>query len=364
MQILIPAYEPDERLVELLTSLRAAAPDQGVVVVDDGSGPAHREVFRAVRALGFTVISYPTNRGKGHALRVGLEHVAEHHPGQDVVTADCDGQHSLVDVLRVAQVLGRSRDAIVLGSRRFTGHVPARSRFGNAVTRLLFRLATGRRVSDTQTGLRGYPAPMIPWLLTVKGDRFEYELDVLLQAVRDHRDVVEVEIATIYLDENASSHFRPVADSLRIYGPLLRFALASFGAFLADTAVLLVLVPLSGNLLASVVAARVVSSTVNFVTNRSFVFEHGRAVPLGAAAARYWTLVVALLAANYGLLCALTGAGLPLVVAKVVTEAVLFAVSYLVQKTLVFGRRRRTPESQASGDPHHAHTSAPLPRLR
>jgi glycosyltransferase involved in cell wall biosynthesis len=224
--VLVPAYQPDHRLLTLLTGLRDAAPDVRAVVVDDGSGPASAPVLDAVRDLGCTVLRHPTNRGKGVALKTGLRHVAEAHPGLDVVCADADGQHSVVDILRVAEQV-RTTGRTVLGVRGFDGRVPLRSRFGNSVTRLLFRAATGYPVRDTQTGLRAYPHTLLDWLLTVPGERFEYEMNVLLHAARAGHRIDQTVIATTYLDGNASSHFGSVRDSARIYRPLLRFAASS-----------------------------------------------------------------------------------------------------------------------------------------
>ena len=349
MIVLIPAYEPDGRLPALVEALRTADPSARLVVVDDGSGPAHRHLFDAVRAVGCTVLTHPANRGKGAALKTGFAFVAGTWPGEDVVCADSDGQHSVVDVLRVAEAL-RQGEPLVLGVRLFAGDVPARSRFGNSVTRVLFRLATGRRIVDTQTGLRGYAHSLIGWLLTVPGDRFEYELNVLLRATRAGRPIGQVEIATIYLEGNASSHFRPVVDSIRIYGPLVAFLLSSFTAFLLDAAALLTFAALTGSLLFSVVAARLLSSTVNFVTNRRYVFSSAAATNVRAAALRYGALAAVLLAANYGLLTTLTGLGLALVPAKLVTEVFLVTCSYQAQRHLVFARFR-VPRRSAAAEP-------------
>ncbi len=268
MIVLIPAYEPDGKLVRLVSELRATGVVRGIVVVDDGSGPSSSDVFDDVARLGAVLVGFPANRGKGAALRRGLAEVARRWPGEDVVCADADGQHRVADILRVGERVLDGDGALVLGARAFAGDVPVRSRLGNTVTRWLFRAATGLRVQDTQTGLRGYPASMIGWLLDVRGDRYEYELNVLLSAAREGRSVVEIEIKTIYLDGNASSHFRPLVDSARIYAPLLAFSLSSLLAFGIDTAALLVLDAVTGSLLVSVVGARGVSGAVNFVVNR------------------------------------------------------------------------------------------------
>ncbi|WP_051682029.1 bifunctional glycosyltransferase family 2/GtrA family protein [Cellulomonas sp. HZM] len=343
MIALVPAYEPDLRLVALVRAVRSARPGMPVVVVDDGSGPAYAHVFAAAADEGAHVLRHATNRGKGRALKTGVEHVLRVHPGHGVVCADCDGQHTPADVLAVADRCADD-DAVVLGARRFTGSVPVRSRFGNACTRLAFRGATGVAVQDTQTGLRAYPARMLPWLLGVRGERFEYELVVLLRAASEGLPVEEVTIATVYLDHNASSHFRPLRDSVRIYARLLRFAASSLLAFVVDATALLAIVAATGNLLLGVVGARVLSSGVNFAVNRVWVFAGRRRSPVRAEALRYWALVVALTVAGYGSLWALTHLHVPLVVAKVATDLALFVVGYQVQRTSVFGGRPSAAE--------------------
>ncbi|MFE4463972.1 glycosyltransferase family 2 protein [Oerskovia sp. NPDC056781] len=395
MIALIPAYEPDTALVRLVAGLRGTREVRGIVVVDDGSGPGARPVLDDVAHLGAVVVGLPANRGKGAALRYGLAEVARRWPGEDVVCADADGQHAVADVLRIGERVRDHGAAVVLGARAFSGDVPLRSRLGNTVTRWLFQAATGVRVQDTQTGLRGYPASMISWLLAVRGDRYEYELNVLLAAAREGLAVVEVGIETIYLDDNASSHFRPLTDSARIYAPLLAFALSSLLAFGIDTAALLVLDAVTGSLLLSVVGARGVSGAVNFVVNRRVFAGGGASAGAGAvggragsgsgarvrgagggsrtgdghgpgsgrqAALRYTALAVGLLAAGYGVLRGLTGLGLDLLPAKVVTEVLLFATSYEVQRRVVFGRaapsaprdaaRRRLGASSGDNEQH------------
>ncbi|MDR7080980.1 hypothetical protein J2X01_000249 [Arthrobacter ginsengisoli] len=264
MIILIPAYKPDGQLLKLIASVAAADPKPTVVVVDDGSGPDFRQVFDDASRLGSTVIGFPANRGKGHALKTGFAFIAAAFPGRDVVCADSDGQHRVQDILRVAGRLPAASDAMVLGSRNFSGDVPAPSRVGNTATRWLFRLATGENIPDTQTGLRGYPAAMLPWLTGVPGERYEYGLNLLLEARRAGYLIRTVGIATVYLDHNTGSRFRPLADSARIYAPLLKFLASSLAAFVVDTGVFLVLLGATGSVLFAVVAARGLSSAVNF----------------------------------------------------------------------------------------------------
>ncbi len=226
MIVLVPVYQPGHHLPGLLADLAAAAPGARIVVVDDGSDPASAPLLDEAAARGCTVLRHRVNRGKGAALKTGFRHIARENPGQEVVCADADGQHGVADILRVA---GHVRDTgrMVLGVRHFAAGVPLRSRVGNTVTQALFRAATGRPVRDTQTGLRAYPADLLGWLLSVPGERFEYEMNVLLEAARTGHPMDEVVIATTYLEGNASSHFGVLSDSARIYWPLLRYAVAS-----------------------------------------------------------------------------------------------------------------------------------------
>jgi glycosyltransferase involved in cell wall biosynthesis len=226
MIALAPVYQPGQRLLSFVTDLRDAAPGIRVVVVDDGSGPSCAPVLDAARDVGCTLLRHDTNRGKGVALKTGFRHVAQVHPGHPVVCADADGQHSVADVLRVADQV-QVTDRMVLGVRKFEGAVPLRSRFGNTLTRLLFRAATGRTVQDTQTGLRAYPAALLDWLQSVPGERFEYEMNILLHAARAGHPIDQTVIATTYGRDAAPSHFDSWTDSARVYGALLQFSASS-----------------------------------------------------------------------------------------------------------------------------------------
>ncbi|GAB7051163.1 bifunctional glycosyltransferase family 2/GtrA family protein [Catenuloplanes indicus] len=341
--ILIPAYQPDGRLTDLL--VRLAGHD--VVVVDDGSGPRYADVFARARALGAEVVTHDRNRGKGAALKTGFAHVRAYRAGRDVVCADSDGQHRPGDIEAVAARLAAGDADLVLGARRFTGPVPARSRFGNGCTRTVFRLATGRDLADTQTGLRGYPARHLPRLGTVPGARFEYEQRLLLRAVRDRWTIAEVPIATVYLAGNASSHFRPLRDSARVYGPLLAYGTSSLLAFAVDTALFLALAAVTGGVAGPAVLARLVSATLNFTVNRRYVF--GRAAPLTRAARDYALLAAVILAANVVLLTVFTAATGSAPAAKLLAEGVLLAASFLVQRHVVFADRRPPAPVPAPG---------------
>ncbi|GIO14537.1 glycosyl transferase [Cohnella xylanilytica] len=336
MTILIPSYEPDERLLSLIRDLKEVS-DAPILIVDDGSGEAYRGIFESAKEAGCTVLTHPVNQGKGRALKTGFDYVRKHGDPDGVVCADSDGQHLPNDIMRISNAVVENRRRIVLGSRQFTGNVPLRSRFGNSATRMVYAAATGTAVQDTQTGLRGYSSDMLDWLSRVPGERFEYEMNMLLEAPAAGYEIVEVPIDTVYLEGNQSSHFRPLADSARIYWPFLKFCASSGFAAALDFVLLLLLQWATSNLLLSVVGARICSSIVNYSVNRRLVFARDGESAVRRSMPRYFTLVLLILLLNYAVLRLLhETAGLPLAAAKIVTEAALFAVSYAAQRKFVY----------------------------
>ena len=355
MYVLIPAYQPDARLPRLILELHRADPSTKIVVVDDGSGQKFSDIFEASATAGAHVISYEHNRGKGYALREGftwIRDVAGDSP-ECVVTADADGQHTLNDIFRVGRTCTDTGKS-VLGVREFVGHVPARSRIGNTATSALFWLATGWKLKDTQTGLRAFPVALLPELLEVQGDRYEYELRVLLHLAKFRHPVTQIPIETIYEAGNPTSHFRPLQDSARIWAPLLKFAASSGVATIIDYVLVLVLNALTGALFFPVIAARLVSASVNFAMNRR-VFE-ATGVPLRRSALRYAALAVAVIAGSYTMLAVLTGIGMPLWIAKIIADTTMYLVSYSAQSRYVFAPAQEQSakvarhESQTQGD--------------
>ncbi|MFA5161741.1 MAG: hypothetical protein WC421_05805 [Elusimicrobiales bacterium] len=154
---------------------------------------------------------------KGRALKTGFDYFLANFGGvPGIVTADADGQHRPEDILRIANAMGKNPGCLVLGTRAFSGYVPLRSLLGNIISRFLFGLA-GVKVSDTQTGLRGIPADEIPGLLRLGGERYEFETAMLFSLKCRGVRFVEENIATVYADNNNSSHFNPLKDSMKVY---------------------------------------------------------------------------------------------------------------------------------------------------
>lgn len=212
--VLLPAYNPNIMMLRTLRELKSE--DFGILVVNDGSAKEFAEFF--VEAQKYAVVlSYEKNMGKGYALKYGMQKIREFFPeAKRFITADADGQHSTEDILDIRKKM-RSGDDFILGTRDFKGNTPLRSRVGNSMSRLVFAVSTGHYLSDNQSGLRGFDMCHVPWMARVAGNRYEYEMNVLMTAVKQRIKIRTVPIKTIYIDDNRSSHFNPIRDTLRIH---------------------------------------------------------------------------------------------------------------------------------------------------
>ena len=352
--IVIPAYQPDHRLLTLLEELDRAGMGP-VWLVDDGSGAEYRKLFARAEALirprGGEILTHPENRGKGAALKTAFTALLKRYPEMTgAVTADCDGQHTPDCIGKIRQALAQNTGVMVLGVRQFRLEgVPWKSRAGNLLTERLFAALTGVRVRDTQTGLRGIPRPFMARLTGLKGDRFQFEMEMLLLAAEEEK-ILEIPVRTLYDSrENHQTHFRPWADSAEIYRVLwdrfFRFLLSSLSASLLDLAIFHLLCgvlesrwPAAYPALATL-GARCFSLAWNGWVNYTLVFR-SREAP-AAAAGKYLLLALVQMGASAALVTALVRLwpGGPRVAFKAVTDTALFLVSYRVQQRLVFRKR-------------------------
>ncbi|MBE7065983.1 MAG: glycosyltransferase [Ruminococcaceae bacterium] len=342
--VLIPAYNPDEKMTSFLEILKEHNID--VIVVDDGSKAECKQYFDVARAFGYTVLTHSVNKGKGRALKTGFEYVVSNDIDVDyVITADCDGQHafeSIQDVAAEGEASGC--EALILGGRfRDDGDkLPIRSNIGNTTTRLIFRLATGLKIYDTQTGLRAIPKSLFKEMIKLKGDRYEYEMNMLLKINEWDIPCREISIKTIYFNNNKGSHYSTFKDSVRILSRILIFTLSSFISFVVDYGLFILFTALlagraPGHVAIAYLIGRVVSSILNFTLNSKFVFKQFS-----------WSCVI-----KYFILCIIVMAigaagshvledwfGVPDVVCKIVIDLPLFFVSYIGQKKFVFNKKK------------------------
>lgn len=339
---LIPAYEPEPLLLNLLYEVRDAG--MKAVVVDDGSGSSFSNLFEQTAGLA-VVLTHPKNYGKGRAIRTGLQYIEKHYGDvHTVVTMDADGQHQVSDAIRICEAAERQPDALILGSRQLRKNVPLRSQFGNTITRCVYSISTKVHVHDTQTGLRAFSSVLLPSLLDIAGERYEYEMNVLLEFARRKIPIKEITISTIYIDNNAGSHFDTVKDSFRVYKEIIKFSASSLASFLVDYSLYSLLTVLTGglgiaaSLPVSNVVARIISASVNYTINRKIVFKSEKSV--WESAVQYFILAAVILAGNtlvLGVLVELLD--MNQYGAKLLTELLFFTLSWLVQRFLIFRKK-------------------------
>lgn len=345
----VPALEPDEKLTEYAAALLERGAEQ-VVVVDDGSSEACREIFRSLEALeGCTVLRHPVNQGKGRAMKDAFAYIAgqERWKGCAVVTADADGQHSVKDVCAVGQAALKNPGQLILGVRDLTlPQVPTRSKIGNRVTSWAFRTLYGPRLGDTQTGLRGIPWDLLDWCGKIKGERYEYEMNQLIRAARDKIEIRQVGIEVIYYNNNEGTHLRTVRDSWRVFVILVSglgwYTVSSALSAVTDVAAFwlcsaVIFRPLSE--LAcywwSTLSARALSSALNYTMNRRCVFGGS---PSLRTMLRYYCLWGGQLLCSYLLLLVLNKLfpGMWPTVNKALGDIILAVCSYQIQMHWVF----------------------------
>lgn len=326
--VLIPAYKPEEKLTNLAEKLSQNG--LRVVIVDDGSGNGFRSIFDDSENYA-DVIHCKKNGGKGRALRCGLEYIKERFISPYIIiTADADGQHKLHDILRVTDAAEKNPDSLVLGARTISRDMPTRNWFGNLYTRIAFLFAAGKLLGDTQTGLRGFSDRMVPFMLGIKGSRYEYEMNVLLHWTRSNSPIEEVEISTVYEEGNSTSHFKVIRDSVNIYWQLVKFSAIAFLSFALDVALFAVLLCFGLPVVWANIAARLVTAPLNFTALKLSDRRHRTDTTLSAT--RYFALAAAVLALNTLIVWGLCSLGMGAVGAKALTDVMLFFMSFEIQR--------------------------------
>ena len=285
--VIIPALNPDEGLREIVE--RNWELENQIILVDDGSDKKYERLFWELGEK-CIVLHHEENRGKGEAIKTALKYIKEELWECRVVgIMDADGQHLPDDMEKLLMKAAAEPMALIVGSRTIDRNVPWKSRMGNLITRRIFRMKTGVEVSDTQTGLRSFSTRLLDFMLDIEGERYEYEMNVLVTCAKANIPIIEVPIETIYHDKgNSCSHFRKVRDSVRIYRQLLKFSFVSFSGFLLDYVMLAGLILVLNNILLQIFMAVYI----------------------------------------------------PLYPAKILTECTLFLISWLIQKKRIFSVRK------------------------
>ncbi|XKE95176.1 bifunctional glycosyltransferase family 2/GtrA family protein [Metaplanococcus flavidus] len=340
--IIIPAYKPDQKCLSTVEKIIDTGFDR-VIIVDDGSGTEYKHIFNSLETFEeVTVLKHAVNKGKGRALKTAFQYILTNQfPFEAVITADADGQHLASDMVKLSEQLLETPDKVVLGARDFSKkEIPFRSRFGNRFTRLLFRLSTGTVLTDTQTGLRGIPVKYLPQLLEIKGERFEYEMNMLASLRKNEVEVTEVTIETVYIDDNKSSHFNPLRDSYHIYKIFIFYGLSGGASFVLDIGLYWIFIQLLREpapilfIIMATIAARILSSLFNYYINRNKVFKQGSRKSL----IRYFALAAFIMLTSAGSVHLLYAEwlGRGEVILKILVDTILFIFGFVAQRAWVF----------------------------
>ncbi len=349
--VIIPAYKPDEKLLSTLSSL-AEKGFTKILVIDDGSGDEFKDIFNKVKTLaGCTLLRHDVNRGKGAALKTAFRYFLDNLEGmKGVVTADADGQHLTEDIYAVSEKMVKT-GKVILGCRDFSQpDVPARSKTGNRITSAVFKIFFGMRISDTQTGLRAFPAEYIEEIAKADGDRYEFETNMLFLMNKRNIPYGECKISTVYIEENKSSHFRVVRDSIRIYSLIIKYLFSAVAAVVIDlgvfhainlTGIFSFMVPY--HTIIPQIAARIVSSICNYMLNAKMVFKDKMSK---STLIKYYVLAAIQLAVGAGGVALISWAlglaehkWLELLV-NLLVQVIIYPISFRIQHKWVFNSKK------------------------
>lgn len=220
--IIIPAYNPDEELLEIVKELKNANFNR-IVVVNDGSIKGI-EYFRKI-GKDTIIIEHKQNRGQGTAVKTGIQYCLNNiNNVMGVITMDADGQPLVEDVDKIYEEFKNKKDTVILGSRNFSEkNTPIRSKIGNKLMTKILKKKTGKVIKDTQTGLRTIPYCYLKEFENIESNRFDFAIDVILYCIQHNIPIEEYSIQTVYINKNKNSHYRVIKDTLMIYKKIRKY---------------------------------------------------------------------------------------------------------------------------------------------
>ncbi|MGL5350479.1 MAG: glycosyltransferase [Cetobacterium sp.] len=339
--LVIPSYEPTEILVELVKELKKKF--KRIIVVDDGSKSIYQSIYKLLEEIeDVKILKHSVNLGKGRALKTAFNYYLNEFQSEylGVVTLDSDGQHKTTDVELLSNELQKNPNRLIMGVRNFKlDYVPMKSKIGNLLTVKIMDFLCGIKTKDTQTGLRALGNEIIKKTLSIEGERFEYETNVLLETKELNIEINDIEIETVYFEGNKGTHFNPIKDSLKIYKIILKFILSGATSAIFDLFVFWLLQKISFGLLFSNLTARGISSIWNFILNKKIVFNSNEG--LKTSLFKYYSLVIIMGLCSTGLIKLIVvnlNYGSATMV-KIFVELFLFFISFSIQNRIIFKKK-------------------------
>ncbi len=335
---LIPAYKPLKLLPDLVCKLS----ENGikVVIVNDGSGDEFNDIFEKCSQYA-DICVHKINMGKGAALKTGLGYIYDRYGEESViVTVDADGQHAIKDALAILSTAEVNPHTLVFGSRKFTGKVPFRSRIGNELTEIAYDVFSGVKMCDTQTGLRAFTGDLIPDLLNISGQRYEYEINMLFGFTKKRIKIIEHEIETIYLNDNSSSHFHPIRDTLRLHWQIFKASSYSHISIAVEYILFALIWLISDKLIIANAVSKSVSALLRFILNRKFGFAPQKNALRSAI--KYVFISLGIIVLNTTILyIVITFCSVPPLLSKLIIILFGYIISWIVKKLTMHIRRAK-----------------------
>lgn len=342
--IIIPSYKPDKEIMwQFLKLLKQRF--KKIIVVNDGSGEEYNYFFEQIENKEkIIVLKHYLNFGKGRAIKTAFNYILNNKDNNTIgaITADCDGQHKVEDILKCAEKLKKESNKLIIGTRDFDeNHVPLKSRYGNKLTRSIIKIFVGINITDTQSGLRGFGIGVMKKLLLTKGERYEYETNMLIDCKENSIDILEVPISTVYINKNSSSHFSPIKDSIMIYKIFIKYIISSISSFIIDLLLFTLFVKLIPevriwkitDIVIATIIARIISSLYNFFVNANIVFKNQTKKSM----IKYFILVIIQMFVSAFVVSKLFELlKINSTLIKLCVDTIIFVINFIIQREWIF----------------------------
>jgi glycosyltransferase involved in cell wall biosynthesis len=212
--VLIPAFNAEYSLAELINRLRNAIGNVQIIVVDDGSTDRTNEVAASIGAI---VFRHKKNRGKGAALQTGFDFLNKQTGIEFIVTIDADLQHQPEDIPKFLLVQQKTNADIVIGWRERIGtQMPVHRKLSNAITSVLVGMRTGVKIKDSQCGFRLIRSSVIE-IVQLESTGYEAETEFLIKAAHRGFKIEFVPVRTIYGTEKSyMTHWTTTVNFIKV----------------------------------------------------------------------------------------------------------------------------------------------------
>lgn len=340
--IIIPSYKPNTDIMfEFLNDVERNF--NKIVVIDDGSGEEYSNFFESIKNDKVTVLKHYINYGKGRGIKTAFNYVLNTYKDiVGVVTADCDGQHKIEDIKKCAEKLKEDPSKLIIGKRNFDERqVPFKSRYGNKITKAIFNIFVGVKITDTQSGLRAFGKENMIKFIDTAGERYDYETNMLIETKNKGIEIEEISISTIYIKNNSLSHFDAIKDSARIYKLFVKYIFSSLSSFIVDLLLFAIFIKMLLNIdigittkiFLATIMARILSSVYNFGLNSKVVFKNKSKKSI----VKYFILAIFQMIMSAMIVSKLFDMlNVNSICIKIIVDTIIFIVNFIVQREWVF----------------------------